>query len=104
MGSQTVSGSAMTDAGLKFVGPLNGLIKYPSVVQQLYFDTYDNYQPGEHEIIRPPVVSRTVDGLVVNVRVSFHWKIDKAHVKGLYEILGSAEELLDDAERPEDKP
>lgn len=105
--TQNIVGDPITETGLKMVGPLNDLIVYPSVLQLLYFDNYDAYSPGKNEILRPPVVSRTTDGLVVNVKVSFSWRLDKQHVKGLYELLGSAEELLDgenDEERPEDKP
>merc|ERR1712107_176671 len=86
------------------MGPLNGLVRYPSVYQMVYFDVFDGYTPVLHETVKPPVLSRTYDGLQVEVKVSFQWKLEPEHLKGIYAVLGGAEDLLEDTERLEDKP
>uniref|UniRef100_A0A7S0FNN4 Band 7 domain-containing protein n=1 Tax=Pyrodinium bahamense TaxID=73915 RepID=A0A7S0FNN4_9DINO len=101
--SQTITGEPMTEPGVKSVGPLNNLVRYPSVFQMVYFDDFENYEQQEHEVVKPLVHSRTYDGLQVYVRVSFQWKLEAQHIKSIYEILGGAEDLLFDR-RTEDKP
>lgn len=102
--TQTVVGEPIVEPGMKYVGPLNDLIRYPSVYQMMYFDKFDNYQPVPHEMVKPPILSRTYDGLKVNVKVSFQWKLMPSHLKGIYSILGGADDLFDDMDRPEEKP
>jgi len=70
----------------------------------MYFDKFDNYEEVAHEKVKPPLVSRTFDGLEIHVKVSFQWRLDPAYLKGIYKILGGAEDLLEDMERPDDKP
>lgn len=102
--TQSVTGEPMVEPGMKYVGPFNGLVRYPSVYQMMYFDKFDNYEAVPHEMVKPPILSRTYDGLQVNVKVSFQWKLEPQYLKGIYEVLGGAEDLDEDQERPEDKP
>lgn len=70
----------------------------------MYFDKFAGYTPVPHEQVKPPILSRTFDGLKVDVKVSFQWKLDPMYLKGIYGILGSAEDLFDDQDRPDEKP
>jgi len=99
---QNVIGDPLTDPGIKWVGPLNGLVRYPSVNQMIYF-VKRRGKTGDHEIRIPPITSRTYDGLVVDVELSFQWSLQSAHLKSMFTLLGGAEDLLY-GERVQDKP
>jgi len=102
--SQGPDGELMTEPGIKHVGPLNGLIRYPSVQQTVYFENFPDWDPDStNEVLRPPVKSRTNDGLEVSVKVSFQWQLEAGSLRNLYDVLGGAEDLLT-GERVETKP
>jgi len=101
--SQGIEGDVITDPGVKSVGPLNSLVRYPSVYQMVYFDSFKaGFEAGTNEVLRPPVQSRTHDGLQVNVKISFQWKLEPGSLADIYSILGGAEDLID-GDKPEDK-
>jgi len=99
---QNVVGEPVTDPGIKWVGPLNSLVRFPSVNQMIYFVKRQG-KTGDHEIRMPPVTSRTHDGLMVEVEISFQWSLQAAYLKDIYLLLGGAEDVLY-KERVQDKP
>jgi len=90
---QNVIGDPIVDPGVKWVGPLNSLILFPSVHQIVYFG-YPSYKPLENELSLDSVHSRTRDGLQVYVKISLQWYLKPEHLKGIYKILGGAEDLI----------
>jgi len=90
---QNVIGDPIVEPGVMWVGPLNSLILFPSVHQIVYFGQ-PSYKPLENEISLDSVHSRTRDGLQIYVRISLQWFLSPEHLKGIYKILGGAEDLL----------
>lgn len=99
---QDIVGEPIMDPGVKWVGPLNSLVRYPSVNQVVYFTTTTG-QLGKGEVRYPPIYSRTYDGLYVYVQVSFQWALEAQNLKSIFKILGGAEDLIN-RERNPDKP
>jgi len=90
---QNVIGDPIVEPGVKWVGPLNSLILFPSVHQIVYFG-YPSYEPLENELSLDSVHSRTRDGLQIYVKISLQWHLQPQHLKGIYKVLGGAEDLL----------
>jgi len=101
---QDITGEVMLEPGIKNVGPLNKLVRYPSVYQMVYFDSFSSNSASGNEVVLPPVHSRTFDGLQVYVKISFQWKLEPQHLKSIYGVLGGGEDILDMTARPDDKP
>lgn len=91
---QDVVGDPVVEPGIKWVGALNSLIRFPSVHQIVYFG-YPNYKPLENELSFDSVHSRTRDGLQIYVKISLQWYLEPQNLKGIYQILGGAEDLLE---------
>jgi regulator of protease activity HflC (stomatin/prohibitin superfamily) len=92
--SQDVVGEPITEPGIKWVGALNSLILFPSVYQLVYFDDA-NAEVAENEVALDSVHSRTYDGLQIYVKISFQWYLKPENLKGVYAVLGGAEDLID---------
>jgi len=91
--AQDVVGEPITEPGVKWVGALNSLVRFPSVYQLVYFDDPD-YKAERNEVSLGPVHSRTHDGLEIYVKISFQWYLQPENLKGIYAVLGGAEDLL----------
>lgn len=93
--SQDVHGDPITEPGINWVGLFNGIVRWPSVQQMLYFDDFGDWEPGVGEISRPKLSARTRDGLKIELKVSIQWSLEVDKLLGLYRILGGAEDLLE---------
>lgn len=90
---QNVVGDPIVEPGVMWIGALNSLILFPSVNQLVYFG-YPDYKPLENELSLDSVHSRTRDGLQIYVKISLQWHLQPQHLKGIYRVLGGAEDML----------
>jgi len=82
---KTVSTEVIVEPGLKFVGPLNSLIKYPKTIQTLEYN----------EAHRDLLDGRTQDGLPLILGLSFQYRLLP---DGLYWLYHSFENNVGDYE------
>jgi len=78
-------------AGRYYIGIGNSFIKFPRVVNNMYFG--DELTPGI-VINGPALQSRTQDGLTVRIEVSFQYKLKKEGLFELYQTFGPDYQLI----------
>eukprot|EP00747_Dinoflagellata_sp_TGD_P128421 gnl/TRDRNA2_/TRDRNA2_174530_c1_seq6.p1 gnl/TRDRNA2_/TRDRNA2_174530_c1~~gnl/TRDRNA2_/TRDRNA2_174530_c1_seq6.p1 ORF type:complete len:324 (+),score=61.13 gnl/TRDRNA2_/TRDRNA2_174530_c1_seq6:117-1088(+) len=91
--TQKISEDVVAEPGMRMVGLGNMLVEYPSTFQTMYFIDASKlpggWNPEDGEILEPPVLARTSDGLRVTVSLSFQWKLEPDALVPLYHMLGN---------------
>jgi len=78
-------------AGRYYIGIGNRFIKYPRVVNNMYFG--DEFSPGT-VVNGPALQSRTQDGLTVRIEVSYQYKLIPEKLYELYQTFGEDYTLI----------